>query len=286
MKPLFTGLLLALTLTLYATMATAAERNPDTLKVALLPDENVSLLIQRNKPLADYLEGRLGKRIELVVTTDYSSMIEAMRFGRIDIAYFGPVSYVLAKSRSEIEPFAGLVVNGRSSYRAVIIGNVAQGINQLDDIRGKDVAYGDQASTSSHLMPRAELLEQGLEAGKDYRAHYTGAHDAVVTAVHNGHAVAGGMGEHIWQYMLDSGRVDQSRVQVIAYTPYYPQYPWAMQTDLAPELREAIRSAFLNLDDAEILGNFKAEGFSAVTDEDYDVYRQMGRILGINLADI
>ncbi len=284
MKSLITSMLLAFTLAL--STSAAAERNPGTLKVALLPDENVSLLIQRNKPLADYLEKSLGKRIELVVTTDYSSMIEAMRFGRIDIAYFGPVSYVLAKSRSEIEPFAGLVVNGRNSYRAVIIGNVAQGINDIDDIRGKDVAYGDQASTSSHLMPRAELQEQGLEAGKDYRAHYTGAHDAVVTAVNNGHAAAGGLGEHIWQYMLDSGRVDQSRVQVIGYTPYYPQYPWAMQSDLAPELREAIRTAFLNLDDAEILGNFKAEGFAEVTDEDYDVYRQMSRILGINLADI
>ena len=73
--------------------AHAADTDPDLLKVALLPDENASELIKRNQPLKDYLETTLGKEVELIVTTDYSSMIEAMRFGRIDLAYFGPVSY-------------------------------------------------------------------------------------------------------------------------------------------------------------------------------------------------
>src|SRR5690554_4747398 len=88
-----------------ASSTLAADANPDTLKVALLPDENASELIKRNQPLKDYLESTLDKKVQLIVTTDYSSMIEAMRFGRIDLAYFGPLSYVLAKSKSEIEPF-------------------------------------------------------------------------------------------------------------------------------------------------------------------------------------
>ena len=84
-------------------LAVAASPDPATLKVALLPDENASTVIKNNQPLKQYLEGRLGKSVELVVTTDYSSMIEAMRHGRIDLAYFGPLSYVLAKSKSDIE---------------------------------------------------------------------------------------------------------------------------------------------------------------------------------------
>src|SRR5438309_9976297 len=91
--------------------AVAAEADPATLKVALLPDENASELIKRNQPLKDYLEKAVGKKIELIVTTDYSSMIEAMRFGRIDIAYFGPLSYVLAKSKADIEPFAAMIAD-------------------------------------------------------------------------------------------------------------------------------------------------------------------------------
>ncbi|XAQ29440.1 PhnD/SsuA/transferrin family substrate-binding protein [Pseudomonas aeruginosa] len=55
-------------------------------------------------PSAEGLSGRASEtKVQLIVTTDYSSMIEAMRFGRIDLAYFGPLSYVMAKS-SDIEP--------------------------------------------------------------------------------------------------------------------------------------------------------------------------------------
>ena len=60
--------------------------DPETLKVALLPDENASTVIKNNKPLKDYLEKSIGKKVKLIVTTDYSSMIEAMRHGRIDLA--------------------------------------------------------------------------------------------------------------------------------------------------------------------------------------------------------
>ena len=85
----------------------AQTKDPAKLRVALLPDENAATLIQQAQPLKAHLEKALDKQIELVVTTDYSSMIEAMRFGRIEVAYFGPFSYVLAKSRAPgIEPFA------------------------------------------------------------------------------------------------------------------------------------------------------------------------------------
>ena len=79
---------------LMANQALAQGRDPATLRVALLPDENAATLIQNAQPLKAYLETTLKKKIEIIVTTDYSSMIEAMRFGRIEVAYFGPFSYV------------------------------------------------------------------------------------------------------------------------------------------------------------------------------------------------
>lgn len=163
------------------------------LKVALLPDENASELIKRNQPLKDYLEEHLDKKVQLIVTTDYSSMIEAMRFGRIDLAYFGPLSYVMAKSKSDIEPFAAMVIDGKPTYRSVIIANVASGVNEYADLKGKKMAYGDRASTSSHLIPKAVLLETaGLTGGQDYEQHFVGTHDAVAVNVANGNADAGG----------------------------------------------------------------------------------------------
>jgi phosphonate transport system substrate-binding protein len=101
--------------------------DPDELKVALLPDEDAATIISANQGFKAYLEETLGKKIELVVTTDYSSMIEAMRNERIDLAYFGPLSYVLAQSKSDISAFAAKTKHGSPTYEAVVIGNVESG---------------------------------------------------------------------------------------------------------------------------------------------------------------
>ena len=106
-----------------AVPAFAADKtNPDKLRIALLPDENASTIIQNAQPLKAYLEGVLKKPVEIIVTTDYSSMIEAMRFGRIEVGYFGPFSYVLAKSKApEIEPFGVGVEKGKPNYHSILI---------------------------------------------------------------------------------------------------------------------------------------------------------------------
>jgi len=258
--------------------------DPKVLKVALLPDENASTVIKNNEPLKAYLEKQLSKQIELVVTTDYSSMIEAMRHGRIDLAYFGPLSYVLAKSKSDIEAFAGLKKDGSTTYRAVIIGHVKSGVNSIADIAGKDMAYGDQASTSSHLIPKSMLQAHGLQAGKHYREHFLGSHDSVALTVQNGKAQAGGLSQLIFETMVAKKIIDPERVKVVALSDPYPQYPWTMRSDLKPELKEKVRRAFLDMKDQEVLKPFKADGFGPMTDQDYDVIRNLARVLDLDLS--
>lgn len=263
----------------------AADPNPDTLKVALLPDENASELIKRNQPLKDYLEKQLGKKIQLIVTTDYSSMIEAMRFGRIDLAYFGPLSYVLAKGKADIEPFAAMVSDGKPTYRSVVIANANANVSSLGDIKGgKKVAFGDRASTSSHLIPKTLMAEAGVIHDRDYQQHFVGSHDSVAVNVANGNADVGGLSEVIWKALLERKLVDASKVKVIAYSKEYPQYPWTMRSDLKPELKDKIRATFVNLKDPAVLKNFKADGFAPITDKDYDVIRDMGKLLGLDFA--
>lgn len=258
--------------------------DPETLKVALLPDENASTVIKNNKPLEIYLEKELGKKIELVVTTDYSSMIEAMRHGRIDMAYFGPLSYVLAKQKSDIEPFAAMKQKGSTTYQSVLIANTGAGIAKISDIVNKNFAYGDKASTSSHLIPKSILAENGLKAGENYREHFAGAHDAVAMAVQNGHAQAGGLSKPIFESLVQRGLVDPNKVKVLAESKPYPQYPWTMRSNLKPELKEKIRAAFLNLKDPEVLKPFKADGFGPISDKDYDVVRSLGTLLKLDLS--
>jgi phosphonate transport system substrate-binding protein len=280
--------LLTLLLMMGLTMNVSAaepDPDPDLLKVALLPDENASALIKRNQPLKDYLENKLGKEIELIVTTDYSSMIEAMRFGRIDLGYFGPLSYVMAKSKSDIEPFAAMVVDGKPTYRSILIAHAGSDVETYADIKGKKMAYGDRASTSSHLIPKTVLLETaGLEAGADYEAHFVGSHDSVAVNVANGNAQAGGLSEVIFDHVMDRGLIDRDNVRVLGYSDEFPQYPWAMRSNLNPELKAAVREAFLSIDDPQILENLKAEGFAAVEDGDYDIIRKMGGLLNLDFA--
>ncbi len=258
--------------------------DPKILKVALLPDENASTVIKNNQPLRTYLERQLSKQIEIVVTTDYSSMIEAMRHGRIDLAYFGPLSYVLAKSKSNIEAFAGLKKDGSTTYRGVIIGHVKTGVNSIADIAGKDMAYGDQASTSSHLIPKSMLQAHGLRAGKDYREHFLGSHDSVALTVQNGKAQAGGLSQLIFEALVGKKVIDPEKVKVVAVSGPYPQYPWTMRSDLKPELKEKVRRTFLDMKDQEVLKPFKAEGFGSMTDKDYDVIRNLAHVLNLDLS--
>jgi phosphonate transport system substrate-binding protein len=279
------GILIGIALALGLARPTlAAEADPALLKVALLPDENASELIKRNQPLKDYLEKDLGKKIELIVTTDYSSMIEAMRFERIDVAYFGPLSYVLAKTKSNIEPFAEMVEHGKPTYRSIVIANAGAGVNSLADIKGKKMVFGDRASTSSHLIPKAMLADVGLVHDRDYQQNFVGAHDAVAINVANGNADAGGLSEVIWSTLVERKLIDPTKVKVLGYSKEFPQYPWTMRSDLNPDLKNKIRDAFLSLKDPAVLKNFKADGFAPVTDKDYDVVRDLGKVLNLNFA--
>jgi len=265
--------------------ALAQGRDPSKLRVALLPDENAATIIQNAQPLKAHLEQALKKEIELIVTTDYSSMIEAMRFGRIEIAYFGPFSYVLAKSKApDIEPFAVGIERGAPTYNSIIIAHVGGPVEKLEDIRGKDFGFGDQASTSSHLIPRALLLRNKLDGNKDYRPVHLGTHDAVARAVQNGQVPAGALSKAIYENLIERKMVDAGKLRVIATSDPIPNYPMVMQGNLTPPLKEGIRKAFIELKDAAILKSFRVQGFAPTDDKAYDVLRDTAKILDLDLA--
>jgi phosphonate transport system substrate-binding protein len=265
--------------------AAAESRDPDTLQVALLPDENASKVIQDNDGLKTYLEKQLEKKISLHVLTSYAAMIEATRMGRIDLAFFGPLSYCLAKDKCAIEPFAAKMKNGSTTYTSVIIANVDAGINKLEDIKGKRMAYGDVASTSSHLIPKGMLAKAGLKE-TDYKESYLGKHDAVAVNVARGNADAGGLSKVIFDDLIAKGALDQTKIKIIAVSDPIPEYPWVLQNDLKPELKEKIKRAFLDLKTASILKTLKADGFAPIKDADYDVIRTAAKLLGKDLGTL
>ncbi|KKZ15324.1 MAG: phosphate ABC transporter substrate-binding protein [Candidatus Synechococcus spongiarum 142] len=254
-----------------------------TLVVALLPDENAATVIQDNQGLKVHLEETLDLPVELVVSTDYSTMVEAARRNKTHLNYFGPLSYVIARSRTPLEPFAVRLKNGSTTYQAVVIGNREQGIDSFAAIEGRTVALGDPASTSSRLFPQLRLAEAGLHPDVHYRSVFLGSHDAVAKAVERGFAAAGGLSWPIYDKLVAQGTINPDKLVVLGYSRPIPQYPWTMSSGLPEELRPAIRQSFYMLKDPAVLKPFQADGFAPVQDSDYDSIRQAARVLGLSL---
>ncbi len=269
----------------FAGSAHAAAYDPKVLRVALLPDENAAKVIQDNEGLRAYLETRLSRKIEFYVLTSYAAMIEATRNGRIDLAFFGPLSYCMVRDKAAVEPFAAKVKDGATTYKSVVIAHAASGIQKIGDIRGRRMAYGDQASTSSHLIPKGLLAQHGLKPG-DYQESFLGKHDAVALNVMRGNVEAGGLSQVIFQGLIEKGTIDGSRVKVVAESDPIPEYPWVMRSDLADALKQKIRTAFYKIRDPAILKPLKADGFAPIEDADYDVIRNAAKILGLDLGSL
>ena len=286
-KCIIATLALVLALVMNANYVTAGNYNPGTLKVALLPDENAATIIQDNKAFAAYLKSALNKNIQLVVTTDYSSMIEAARFGRLDLAYFGPASYTIAKDKMaggeiDLEPFAARLKRGSTKYQSIIIAGADVDVKKIADIKGKgfQVAFGDQASTSSHFAPKFTMMKFGVMPGADYKENFVGAHDAVALNVQMGNAQIGGLSKPIFEKLVSRKTINPQKIKILGYSDPLPQYPWAMRSDFTSDLKTAIREAFFSLKKGKkgadaILKPFKADGFAEIKDSDYDIIRDI-----------
>lgn len=243
---------------------------PSTLRIGLLPGESAPTVLRMNEALRAHLESVLGLPIRLDVGMTYAATGEALRFGRIDIAYLGPVTYVLQSERTQLVPFAKPShANVGPQFEAVIIVPTDSSAQTLRDLTGTNIAFGDPASTSGTWVPQFELLQAGLSAGRDYLPQSLGAHDAVALAVANRRVAAGGLSRPIFERLLQRGVIDGSAVRVLAYSRAIPEYAFTFRPGLDAKQRERIAAAFLSIDDPKILSVFNAERFLPAADADF-----------------
>ncbi|PWV60997.1 phosphate/phosphite/phosphonate ABC transporter substrate-binding protein [Plasticicumulans acidivorans] len=247
---------------------------PKRLKVGLLPGESAPTVMRLNEPLREHLEKTLGMPVELVVGASYAATSEALRFGRLDIAYLGPVTYILQSRKAALEPFARPThAQVGPTFQAVIIVPADSPAHSLSDLRGSEIAFGDPASTSGTWVPRYMLADAGLVSERDYTLRVLGAHDAVAFAVASHRVTAGGLSKPIYERLLREGKIAADSVRVLADSPAIPEYMWTFRAGLAPELREKIRQAFVSTSDPAALGVFRAEAFIPCVDADVDRVR-------------
>jgi phosphonate transport system substrate-binding protein len=245
------------------------------IKCGLLPGESKAVVERLNEPLRAYLQNCLRQPVELVVGSSYVATGEALRCGAVDLAYLGPVTYILQSRSAGLEPFARPTHGGSigPTFRAVIIVPADSPVENLAQLRGREVAMGDLVSTSGTWVPRHMLLAAGLKSETDYWRRNLGSHDAVATAVAERRVAAGSLSLSIYHRLLAEGSLDGSLVRVLAESPPIPEYMWTFREGLPSGPREDLRRAFVNLRDSAALNAYRAEAFIPAVDADVDRVR-------------
>jgi phosphonate transport system substrate-binding protein len=217
------------------------------LRVTAIPDESPTELARKAAPLVKYLEGRLAMKVEFTPVTDYAASVEALVNKKVDMAWFGGFTFVQAHVRSGGKVIPLVQREEDEKFRSVFITSDAS-IQGLADLKGKDVSFGSQSSTSGHLMPRSFLLQAGVDPDKTFRrVAYSGAHDATIAAVAAGKVQAGALNISVWDKFVADKKVDTSKLRVFYTTPAYYDYNWTVHADMPVALREKISAAFLAL---------------------------------------
>lgn len=240
---------LALAAGLALSLTSLLSHAADELRVSAIPDEAPTELIRKFKPLGEYLEQRLGMPVKFVPVSDYAGVVEAMASDRLDLAWFGGFTFVQAQRKAPMNPLVQREEDQQFTSKFI---TADPAVKSLQDLKGKTFAFGSVSSTSGSLMPRYFMQKDGIVPEQFFsRVAYSGAHDATVAWVAAGKADAGVLNASVWKKLVDAGKVDTSKVRVIATTPAYYDYNWTVRGNLDPQLAAKIKQAFLDLDPAK-----------------------------------
>lgn len=256
------------------------------LRVSAIPDEAPTELQRKFKPLGEYLEKKLGMKVEFTPVTDYASAVESLVNHKIDMVWLGGFTFVQAKLRSKNQVIPLVQREEDERFKSVFI-TTDPAINKLEDLKGKTLSFGSESSTSGHLMPRHFMLAAKINPDTDLkRIAFSGAHDATAAAVAGGKVDAGVLNASVWEKLVVQNKVDTKQVKIFFTTPGFYDYNWTVRTDMSAELRKKISDAFLSLDinkaaDKEILELQKTQRFIATKAENYKAIEAAAQSAGL-----
>ena len=263
------------------------EGDPEVLRWGLIPADDAAEMIRQYEPVVEYLEGKLDMEMELQVTNDYTAAVEAMRYKHIDIAWFGPFSYILAAEEAGAEALVNGVRRdtGKATYRTIFVTRADSGIESLDDLEGCSFAFVDPASTSGNLIPRKILMENDIDPDVDFSSwFYAGTHNGVELAVKNGTVDAGADSDTSYRRMQEAGQIDTSVNVIIYESEPIPGSPIAVRGALSQGLKDRIQQALIEMDEQtlyQVQGWGDIERYVKVTDSDYDIIRETRDLLDL-----
>ncbi|GAA3854123.1 phosphate/phosphite/phosphonate ABC transporter substrate-binding protein [Saccharothrix violaceirubra] len=263
----------------------------DPLVFSGIPTGSSMTVLQAFQPIIDMLRRETGREIRIQDTTSYDALIEGVRDGDIDIAAFGPLSYVLAKERGA--PITAVAAQTKEKgktpgFRAHGFTRAGSEVHTMADLRGRKVCFVDQGSTSGYLYPAAELQGLGISPTTDVEPVFVGSHEASVLAVANGDCAAGfAFDEMVDRHLVERGQIKAGQIVTIWRSDLIPGAPIGISDRLPDTLRDTMSRAIREKANADYLrangfcqgecplGDADAYGYTPVDDHFYDKVREV-----------
>jgi phosphonate transport system substrate-binding protein len=240
---------LALVLTLTACSGGGAEPAQDSIDFSILSAESRESAIGDWTPFLEDMERATGLKVKPFFGSNYTALIEAMRFNQTDVGWFTNQSGLEAVRRAGGEVFARSVnPSGVDGYEAVIIVRKGGGIS-LDDLlrcdRSLDFGLGDAKSTSGTLAPITYLFApRGIDPNACFKTVRSANHEANLFAVGAGtlDAATNNTASMERLAMLDTplARSTMERVEIVWRSPRIPEDPMIWRKGLDPAIKRKV----------------------------------------------
>jgi phosphonate transport system substrate-binding protein len=222
----------------------ASAQAPKELNFGIISTESSLNLRTVWEPFLADMEKQTGYKINAFFATDYSGIIEGMRFNKVQLAWYGNKSAMVAVDRADGEVFAQTInADGQEGYYSHMIVNKDSPINNLDDLwkAAKDLSFanGDPNSTSGNLVPGYYVFAvNGKDPKTTFKRVITGNHESNALSVATKHVdVATNNNENLSR--LEVTAPDKAKeIKIIWTSPLIPSDPLVWRKDLPQDVKD------------------------------------------------
>lgn len=232
---------------LVADIPTAAEQvDPAVLIFAYTPVEDPSVYARVWDSFLQHMSRVTGKRVQFFPVQSNAAQIEALRAGRLHVAGFNTGSTPLAVNCAGFRPLFIMAANdGDFGYRMQFITHPGSGVEKMEDIRGRRIAFTSETSNSGYKAPSALLRDAyRLEANRDFTPVFSGRHDNSVLGVANRDYPVAAIASEVARRMVARNVVRADAFRVIYESDRFPTTAYGVAHNLRADLQDKIREAF------------------------------------------
>lgn len=155
----------------------AGEETLPAFKLGLLPYLSTRTLLSTYQPLADALEKRLQRPVQLLTAPDFNSYLERVLNGDYDLALVAPHYARLAM----VDHNFAAIVRHTAAIRGLLVTARNHPLQKFSELRGENIAVVDRSALLA-IVGSVTLAEQGLQEGRDYHFSESVSHSS---ALHN-----------------------------------------------------------------------------------------------------